>query len=435
MSDTIYVVYEPIEGTDGYAYHTTFIYVDSSTGYITKVAGGEPSIPLPSNDSVSQKIEMFFKTESQVYMGIGEPMGTVQAVAGAPTDNSINGISSGQTQSDLENWLGGNFTNPLAADYKDPSKLTLQDISNTAVVFNNNATSSDWNDIVNGESQAAAKNEPYTPIGFNSNWVTANGASADNRQVNTNYPYWSPFGIDLGGSLGLTPGEIEAGLAWAPLMSFALWAASFGIALLKSVFAHYEPLVFDLGSGIQTTTLADGTFFDNKNDGFAEKTAWVGANTGILVYDPSDGAITNGSQMFGTATSLSGGGYAVDGFQALAQYDSNSDSVINSSDAAWSNLRIWVDANGNGVTDSGELETMSQAGITSINLTTTNTDTTDANGNYIGKTSTYSLAGGGTAEVADVSFLTAPTLTFATTYVTESTATGKKLSAFTLMRN
>jgi hypothetical protein len=94
------------------------------------------------------------------------------------------------------------------------------------------------------------------------------------------------------------------------------WNSFIG-ALHQFILEHSEPLVFDLGSGIQTTALANGTFFDNKNDGFAEETAWVGSNTGILVDDPTGGPITNGSQLFGTSTSLSGGGYAVDGFAAL----------------------------------------------------------------------------------------------------------------------
>jgi Ca2+-binding RTX toxin-like protein len=217
------------------------------------------------------------------------------------------------------------------------------------------------------------------------------------------------FGIALGQAmfkpLGI-PGLIGGGL---------LGALAGETAYLQG---HHEPLVFDLGSGIQTTTLDDGTYFDNKNNGFEEATAWVGANTGILVYDPSGGPITNGSQEFGTSTSLSGGGYAVDGFSALAALDSNDDGVINSSDADWSDLRIWVGGDGN--PGSGTLETMAEAGIASIGLTTTNIDTTDANGNYISKTSAYSLVGGGTAEVADVSFQIDPTETIADNYVSVS---------------
>jgi Ca2+-binding RTX toxin-like protein len=176
---------------------------------------------------------------------------------------------------------------------------------------------------------------------------------------------------------------------------------------------EYEPLVINLnGTGLAaTTSISLGTQFDLQNNGFQQLTAWAGPGSGILAFDPTGGAITNGSQLFGTSYSLSGGGYAVDGFAALADLDSNSDGVINSSDTDWSDLRIWVDSTDNGTTDSGELETMSAAGIASISLTTTATDVTDSNGNYHGKTASYSLTGGGTGEIDDVSFQTDPTLT------------------------
>ena len=54
---------------------------------------------------------------------------------------------------------------------------------------------------------------------------------------------------------------------------------------------------------------------------------------------------------------------------------------------------------------------MSAAGIASISLTTTNTDTTDASGNYVGKTASVSLSGGGTDKIEDVSFVADPSLT------------------------
>jgi len=176
---------------------------------------------------------------------------------------------------------------------------------------------------------------------------------------------------------------------------------------------HFEPLVINLeGTGLaNTTTLDQGTQFDLQNNGFEEQTAWAGAGSGILVDDPTGGAITNGSQLFGTSTSLIGGGYAVNGLNALADLDSNSDGVINSSDTAWSDLRIWVDSNDNGVVDSGELETMSAAGIASISLTTTATNQTDENDNYHGLTATYTNTDSTTGEIDDVSFQTDPTQT------------------------
>ncbi len=180
-----------------------------------------------------------------------------------------------------------------------------------------------------------------------------------------------------------------------------------------------SPLVINLeGTGLVATTgMRDGTMFDLKNDGFAQETGWIGPGSGLLVYDPTGGAVTNGSQLFGTSTSLTGGGYAVDGFQALAALDSNSDGVINSSDTAWSSLRVWVDSNENGVVDAGELETLSAAAIASFSLTTTNTDETDPAGNYHGKTATYTTTSSTTGEVDDVWFQIDPALTQADTTV------------------
>lgn len=42
----------------------------------------------------------------------------------------------------------------------------------------------------------------------------------------------------------------------------------------------HDPIILDLnGDGIKTTTIANGTYFDYANDGFAESTAWVEVNS------------------------------------------------------------------------------------------------------------------------------------------------------------
>ncbi len=278
---------------------------------------------------------------------------------------------------------------------------------------------------------------PLTPDQYNnlSNYINNSIANPPEYNILTGDDCgtwaWSVIDHTFGINTGLGMGEPQSFLpgrktieTWPTYrwgeQAAAKAAAAFKAAAKKWFPASYDPLVLDMGSGIQTTNLTGGVFFDGQNNGFAENTAWVGVSTGILVNDPTDAPITNGSQMFGTSTSLSGGGYAVDGFAALADLDSNHDGVINSSDTAWSGLRVWVDANGDGVTESGELETMSAAGIASISLTTTNTDTTDGNGNYIGKTATYSPIGGGTREIADESLQTDPANTVPDSYVSLS---------------
>jgi hypothetical protein len=158
-----------------------------------------------------------------------------------------------------------------------------------------------------------------------------------------------------------------------------------------------DPLVLDLtGGGINLTALSSASpYFDFANDGFATETAWIGAGTGFLVIDPSGENITNGTQL-------------IDSFAQLEEYNANGDGVISESDPIYSQLRVWVDANGNGVTDSGELYTLSQLGITSINLTATEASTS-IEGNPVNLVGSYTLQDGTTREIAAVSLTTNPT--------------------------
>lgn len=97
-----------------------------------------------------------------------------------------------------------------------------------------------------------------------------------------------------------------------------------------------SPLVVDLdGNGVETTTAENGTHFDHDNNGFAEKTSWVGKDDGLLVRDlNNNGKIDNGTELFGNNTVLSNGQKATNGFEALKDLDSNNDGVFNNQDAA-----------------------------------------------------------------------------------------------------
>lgn len=74
------------------------------------------------------------------------------------------------------------------------------------------------------------------------------------------------------------------------------------------------------------------------------------------------------------------------GFLALAVYDlpasgGNGDGVIDSQDAIFPKLKVWVDLNHNGVSDPGELISLSDLGITSISLKYEASSWTDIYGN------------------------------------------------------
>jgi hypothetical protein len=82
----------------------------------------------------------------------------------------------------------------------------------------------------------------------------------------------------------------------------------------------------------------------------------------------------------------------------LESLDSNGDHLLNASDAAWNNLKVWVVTSNSGA---GQLESLGQLGITSINL-----DATDIayrqQGNTVQAESTFTEANGATGDLAAV---------------------------------
>ena len=156
------------------------------------------------------------------------------------------------------------------------------------------------------------------------------------------------------------------------------------------------PIVLDLdGNGISTTAAADGVNFDLDASGKTHKVGWVAGNDGLLVRDINhDGVINDGKELFGSATKLSNGQTASDGYQALADLDSNHDGK--------------VDANHDGKTDVAELHGLVDMGVTSLSLNYSHTSTVD-HGNAVALTSSFTMADGKTHDMADVWFAKAAT--------------------------
>jgi hypothetical protein len=167
------------------------------------------------------------------------------------------------------------------------------------------------------------------------------------------------------------------------------------------------PIILDLnGDGVKTLSISDGVKFDMFADGKTVQTGWVSSGDGLLVMDRNqDGQINDGSEFFGSSTTLANGQKAPDGYAALRELDSSQDGVINQDDAVFNELRVWVDSNSDGVTESGELKSLSSLGITQIDLQATVGAGTD-NGNVLGLTSTYQTTDGATHAAADVWFAT-----------------------------
>lgn len=119
----------------------------------------------------------------------------------------------------------------------------------------------------------------------------------------------------------------------------------------------------------------------------------------------NDGIINNASELFGNYTRNSDGSIAKSGYQALSYYDSNNDGVIDAKDNIYNTLRLWQDGNSDGITDTGELHTLTELGVKSINLGYTQTTDYEEQ-NRIFQTSTFTTTEGTTQSINDVWFAT-----------------------------
>jgi hypothetical protein len=176
-------------------------------------------------------------------------------------------------------------------------------------------------------------------------------------------------------------------------------------SLTSDQIAGLTPLVLDLdANGIRTLSQANGVNFDLDNDGNIDKAGWVGRGDGLLARDISgDGVINHGGELFGEGTVMPDGSKAKDGYQALAALDSNLDGLINAHDPAFRSLTVWADANGNGLTDAGELKSLDNLGIKSIGLDAVKTHVVD-NGNLIGLMGSFTKSDGSVHTAGDVWF-------------------------------
>ena len=168
------------------------------------------------------------------------------------------------------------------------------------------------------------------------------------------------------------------------------------------VLNQTSPIVLDLdGNGIQTIALENtqGTF-DLLNTGTPVRSGWISSGDAFLAVDLNrNGRIDNRDELFG--------GELGEGFAKLASYDSNGDGTVNKKDARFKDLRVWQDKNGNHRTDKGELKTLKQAGVKSLNTGYSVNEETQ-NGNQFIERGTAVRSNGQTIEMSDVYFPTAP---------------------------
>jgi hypothetical protein len=207
-----------------------------------------------------------------------------------------------------------------------------------------------------------------------------------------------------GGAMTLNParrkGEIDP-------RAGALTASALLTFKNKSI-GMLSPIILDLdGDGVEMVSIKKAkASFDMNGDGVADDTGWVGKGDGFLVIDRNnDGLITSASELSFAAENKD----ARSDLEALAALDNNGDGVLNKDDARFGELKIWVDTNGNGVTDAGELKSLAEHGITEIGLRGQNREGTAKVGeNVLLSTATFSRENGSTGTLGNAALAYKP---------------------------
>jgi hypothetical protein len=159
-----------------------------------------------------------------------------------------------------------------------------------------------------------------------------------------------------------------------------------------SCFCGQSPIVIDvLGNGFNLTDAPGGVQFDINGDGTPDRVAWSSANSDdvwLALDRNGNGAIDDGTELFGNSTPQPAppSGETKNGFLALAEFDKaenggNADRKIDRLDAVFLNLRLWRDINHNGISEAGELKTLTESGLADIELDYKESRRTDEFGN------------------------------------------------------
>jgi hypothetical protein len=134
---------------------------------------------------------------------------------------------------------------------------------------------------------------------------------------------------------------------------------------LGSMGRAITPILVPLVEGLRLSELVNANAavtFDLDGTGLPRQWGWITPKAAWLVFDPhGQGRITSALQMFGSVTFWI---FWCDGYAALRSLDDDNDGTLRGAELR--GIALWRDTNSNGVSEAGEVRTVSEWGISAI---------------------------------------------------------------------
>ncbi|MDA9762091.1 DUF5801 domain-containing protein, partial [Desulfobacterales bacterium] len=143
-----------------------------------------------------------------------------------------------------------------------------------------------------------------------------------------------------------------------------------GSGLIETTELGYTPIAIDLdNNGIQYLSRENGVTFEDQISGIISEIAWVAPNDGLLVIDANQSGTIDETREF-VFTEWSN--RAETDLQAVSEvFDTNQDGILSEQDEQFSDFAVWQDLNSDAKSDEGELFSLNELGIESVELSYT----------------------------------------------------------------
>jgi hypothetical protein len=231
------------------------------------------------------------------------------------------------------------------------------------------------------------------------------------------------FGLDTGSSLDMNGSTgIDTGLGSSLDSGMGSSSGDFG-SFASSSGGDMGPVVLDLANqGIRLTGLSSSQArFDADGNGVPNRIAWILPGEGLLAVDANESGTVDQTRELALSEWKPG---ARTDLQGLSAFDTNHDGALDGPDEEFGRFDIWRDSNGNGVSDPGELSSLVEAGVKSIQLASDGARSTLPDGSTIYGQGSFTRTDGSSGRLADVALAYAPDISAARDQLAGAMATG-----------